>query len=101
MVLKKALENWVVIKADLQEYKEFLDGAYLVLIHGKGQVVLGKDHSAPLPEAAQSDDLSVEVRFPAVNIEAIQALKEHALVDSEKTPKTAASICVVLKKQAQ
>lgn len=44
MVLMKALENWVVIKADLQEYKEFLDGAYLVLVHGKGQVVLGKDH---------------------------------------------------------
>jgi len=43
-----------------------------------------------------SDDIQVEVRFPWVNMNIIQKIKSHALVDSRKTCMCMACIRVVL-----
>jgi hypothetical protein len=49
-----------------------------------------------LDDLILSDEIQIEVRFPAVNIELIQAVKTHALVDKSKTCMCKACIRVVL-----
>jgi len=44
-----------------------------------------------------ADDLNIEIRFPYLNMDIIQKIKQHPLVDSEKTCLCMACIRVVLK----
>lgn len=43
------------------------------------------------------DDMRIEVRFPSANMEIIQKVKQHHLVDKEKTCQCMACVRVVLK----
>jgi hypothetical protein len=53
--------------------------------------------SLDLPSLDLADVLHIEVRFPTLNIDLIQRIKGHRLVDSSKTDKSRSNINIVLK----
>lgn len=54
-------------------------------INKKIEGLMSKLLSIPLNKLDIEDDFNIEVRFPGVNIEAIQSMKNHYLVNKEKT----------------
>ncbi len=114
---ENSLKKWSEIKANLlftfnsKEEIEFLNNSYLVVCSGDSiQIDLQPKHPyigtdillknsdmvTDMDELILSNDIQMEVRFPTVKIDLIQAVKAHALVDKSKTCMCKACIRVVL-----